>query len=223
MYWYLQHYTRTRISHIERMLQFASRAISGPPLERRKELRSNPQQVKTLSLLNFYLLEAAGVQELAGAMIALFTALSRLDLLKKPPQPFSSDALRYEVRMKPFFTIGCPEVVPFEDFQSLASSQEIETSELLEMASESATDARKNFDQLCKLDARTARAVLCEERYRTSMREMMRSCIGVGVATAVLSKALQEGRATPELLDVQIDRERYHPSFSAPKIVAKKR
>ncbi|KAG0634665.1 Mak10 subunit, NatC N-terminal acetyltransferase-domain-containing protein [Tuber brumale] len=223
MYWYLQHYTRTRISHIERMLQFANRAISGPPLERRKELRSNPQQVKTLSLLNFYLLEAAGVQELAGAMIALFTALSRLNLLKKPPQPFSSDALRYEVRMKPFSTIGCPEVVPFEEFQSLVSNEEIETSELLEMASESATDARKNFDQLCKLDARTARAVLCEERYRTSMREMMRSCIGVGVATAVLSKALQEGRATPELLDVQIDRERYHPSFSAPKIVAKKR
>jgi len=55
------------------------------------------------------------------------------------------------------------------------------------------------------------------------MREMMRSCVGVGVATAVLSKALQEGKATPELLDVQIDRERYHPSFSSPKIVVKKR
>ncbi|PWW74816.1 Mak10-domain-containing protein [Tuber magnatum] len=223
MYWYLQHYTRTRISHIERMLQFANRPTPGSLLERRKGSRSNSEQVKTLSLLNFYLLEATGVQELAGAMISLFTALSRLNLLKKPLQPFSSDALRYEVRMKPFFTIGCPEVIPFEDFQSLVADQETETSELLEMASESATDAKKNFDQLCKLDARTARVVLCEERYRMSMREMMRSCIGVGVATAVLSKALQEGKATPELLDVQIDRERYHPSFPAPKIVAKKR
>jgi len=70
MYWYLQHYTRTRIGHIERMLQFANRPASGPRLER-KEPRSTPEQVKTLSLLNFYLLEATGVQELAGAMISV--------------------------------------------------------------------------------------------------------------------------------------------------------
>lgn len=30
--------------------------------------------------------------------------------------------------MKPFFTIGCPEVAPFEDFESLVSNPEIEVS-----------------------------------------------------------------------------------------------
>lgn len=77
MYWYLQHYTRTRIGHIERMLQFANGPTSGSLLERRKEPRSNPEQGKTLSLLNFYLLEATGVQELAGAMISVSAPLGK--------------------------------------------------------------------------------------------------------------------------------------------------
>lgn len=42
-----------------------------------------------------------------------------------------------------------------------------QTMELLEIASESITQARKDFDQLSKLDVNTARAVLCEDAFRT--------------------------------------------------------
>jgi hypothetical protein len=92
--------------------------------------------------------------------------------------------------MKPFLTIGCPEVVPFDIFETLVDNPEIQVSlifirppphnnhtkltvfasqmlELLEVASESITQARKDFDQLSKLDVNTARVVLCEEAYRT--------------------------------------------------------
>lgn len=109
------------------------------------------------------------------------------------------------------------------------------------MASSSVNEAKKIFDRLSKLAVRTARAVLCEEAYRTvallpiliegemltittqNMREILRSCIGVGVAVAVLSGALSEGRASEGMLEVEIDRARYHSSFPAPKITAVKR
>lgn len=61
MYWYLQHYVRTRIGHIERMLLFVR---VGPTPEQKQ--RALEQQ--TLSLLNLYLLEASAMQDLAGAM-----------------------------------------------------------------------------------------------------------------------------------------------------------
>lgn len=129
MYWYLQHYVRTKIGHIERIRQFAA---LNPKLtskqKKKKVLPAVEQQKKALSLLTFYLLEASAIQELSGAMINVYTVLARLDLLKKPPQPYSSDLLRYDLRMKPFLTIGCPEVVPFDIFETLVNNPEIQVS-----------------------------------------------------------------------------------------------
>lgn len=59
--------------------------------------------------------------------------------------------------------------------------------------------------------------------HEQNSREMLRSCIGLGVAVAVLTKALKSpGGATKETLDVEIDKARYHPSFPVPSIKNKK-
>lgn len=59
--------------------------------------------------------------------------------------------------------------------------------------------------------------------YEQNSRDMLRSCIGLGVAVAVLTKAIKSpGGATKETLDVEIDRARYHPSFPVPSIKSKK-
>lgn len=64
MYCYLHDYVCTRIGHLERMRLFASRPHSRPsPVDRQK----------TLSLLNFYLLEAEGFRELSNAMVNVGT------------------------------------------------------------------------------------------------------------------------------------------------------
>jgi N-alpha-acetyltransferase 35, NatC auxiliary subunit len=61
------------------------------------------------------------------------------------------------------------------------------------------------------------------------MREILRSCIGLSVAIALLSKALtdskpyEEGKNWKEILKVQIEREKYHPAFPVPKITVIKR
>lgn len=74
MYWYLQHYVRTKIGHIERIRGFAA---LNPKLsskqKKKKVIPAVEQQQKSLSLLTFYLLEASAIQELSGAMINVFT------------------------------------------------------------------------------------------------------------------------------------------------------
>ncbi|KAH0610820.1 uncharacterized protein H6S33_011247 [Morchella sextelata] len=220
MFWYLQIYVRTKIGHLERIRQFA--ALNTKVVSKNKKKKgysANAQQQKSLSLLNYYLLEGSAIQELAGAMVNVYVALSRLTLLRKPPQPYSSDHLRYELRMKPFFTIGCPEVVPYDIFATLVDNPQVETLELLELASESIAQARKDFDQLGKLDEETSRTVLCEDAFKINNREMLRSCIGLSVAVAQITKALKSaGGATQEYLEVEIERAKYHPSFPVPSI-----
>lgn len=76
MYWYLQHYIRTKIGHIERIRGFAA---LNPKLsskqKKKKVIPAVEQQQKALSLLTFYLLEASATQELSGAMINVFPNL----------------------------------------------------------------------------------------------------------------------------------------------------
>lgn len=47
-------------------------------------------------------------------------------MVETPPQPYGTDSLRYELRMKPFLTIGCPDVIPFNDFKGLVDNADIE-------------------------------------------------------------------------------------------------
>ena len=108
MYWYLNFYLRTRVDHLERIRSFA---------------RGNP---KTLALLNFRLLDAMAMQDLATAVVYLYTALARHNLLGRPRQPLVSEALRYQGRMKVFASIGVPEVLPYDQFRQVVDSPELD-------------------------------------------------------------------------------------------------
>jgi hypothetical protein len=74
MFWYLQIYVRTKIGHLERIRQFA--ALNTKVVSKNKKKKgysANAQQQKSLSLLNYYLLEGSAIQELAGAMVNVYT------------------------------------------------------------------------------------------------------------------------------------------------------
>ncbi|KAF8245835.1 Mak10-domain-containing protein [Wilcoxina mikolae CBS 423.85] len=203
MYWYLQFYLRTRGSHIERMLLFAG------------------NEKKTLSLLNFHLLEAMAMQDLATALVYLYAALGRYGLLGRPKDPLGDEAFRYEGRMKPFLSMGVPEVVPYEFFRQMVDNVDLNTPTLLQYAEEHIADAKKGYRQLTNLDAETARATLCRDWYRAGMQKLLRSCFGVGVAIGIFTREVQAG--TAGALVVTLDRsEGYHPSFPVPLIKTKK-
>jgi hypothetical protein len=120
MYWYLQFYLRTRSGHVERMRSF----VRPPPPK--AAAADSEGYAKTQTMLNFTLLEISAMQDLASACSYLYGALSRRNALGKPKTPYGEDLLRYEGRMKPFLSIGCPEVVPYETFRAVVDNAEIE-------------------------------------------------------------------------------------------------
>jgi hypothetical protein len=114
MYWYLQFYLRTRAGHLERIRTFAGE---------RESLSGRYQ--KTLRFVNAQLLETMAMLDLSTALVHLYAVLARLGLIKKPTNAYGSELLRYECRMKPFLSIGCPEVLPYNLFRSVVDTPDI--------------------------------------------------------------------------------------------------
>lgn len=121
--------------------------------------------------------------------------------------------------MKPFLSIGIPDVIPFEQFQEQVTMTDLSTEELLEQAKHAATEAKHQLVILNKIDVRTARAVLCEADHKAYVTSLLRSCLGVGVAVGVLTRELvDEGNVEGEGLAVEIGRTGFHQSFMVPQV-----
>lgn len=211
MYWYLQFYLRTRAGHLERIRTFAGE---------RESLSGRYQ--KTLRFVNAQLLETMAMLDLSTALVHLYAVLARLGLIKKPTNAYGSELLRYECRMKPFLSIGCPEVLPYNLFRSVVDTPDISCSDLLVYASEHISEAKKGYNKLNKLDVEDTRANLCESDYRSTMNSLLRSCFGIGVAIGVLIREVATGTDGRDTLQLVLEKESYHPSFPVPKITAKK-
>lgn len=109
-------------------------------------------------------------------MNQLYTLLTRLQLIPVPPRPYSTDILRYELRMKPFLNIGLPELVPFEQFENLVTIPDDSNLEVLQCATVAIGRARRDYELLGKMDAKTSRSLLCEEEWG---KVYISSCIHV--------------------------------------------
>ncbi|TGZ84802.1 Mak10-domain-containing protein [Ascodesmis nigricans] len=229
MYWYLQHYLRARISHLTRIRNFvAPNMKSAGQKNKEKEKSAEERAKRTYAWLNYLMMEGTVVHDLAAASTYLCTVMARLGLIKKPRQPYGTDELRYELRMKPFLTIGIPEVIPFEHFQIQVDMEFHDNSTLLEQARLSCADAKKHLQYLIKLDPSTARAPICEDDHKLNMSQLLRSCLGVGIAIMKLVGEVEEaglGNATGESSEGKLDgvviewvREGYHKSFPVPNV-----
>ncbi|KAA8913299.1 Mak10 subunit, NatC N-terminal acetyltransferase-domain-containing protein [Sphaerosporella brunnea] len=206
MYWYLQFYLRTRSGHVDRMRSF----VRTPPKGEDQEGYN-----KTISMLNYTLLEIAAMQDLASACVYLYCALNRRKVLGKPKTPYGDDLLRYEGRMKPFLSIGCPEVIAYDTFRSVVDNEEMEMKEILSYANDHIAEAKKQYQKMSKLPASIVRANICYDSFRTNVNCLLRSCVGVGVAIGVLSR--EDGP-----VEVTLDHgDKYHPAFPVPCIKVK--
>jgi len=226
MYWYLQHLTQTRIRHTERIRGFTMRRFTASG-----QARSMPSQKdlgfgRALSYINYSMLEATATQGFADALSCLYTVLKRRRLIPVPPRPYSDDALRYELRMKPFLPIGLPEFLPYDQFQLTVSQSEESTTDLLTFAADAAARARKDFELLSKLDGNTARCMGSEEAWKKNVKDCLRACISASISISMLKKALEKAGDQGEELDVRVEvprvSEGYHDWWIVPKVVALK-
>jgi N-alpha-acetyltransferase 35, NatC auxiliary subunit len=227
MYWYLSFLSKTRAQHAERIKAFT--------LSRLNELRANnhltptmeAQFTRSLAHIRVTILDAAVTWELADALSCLYTCLGRLDLIRPPPRPYSSDELRYDIRMKPFAPISLPELPSYESFQRATDQLESPTAVLLDYALRAVSGARKGYEVLSKFSEKEAFTVGAHERWIKGTKSCLRSVIAASIAISSVRKVVgsgEGGRDEGEKLVVEVPRAEgcYHNWWVVPKISERK-
>ncbi|KAI0803380.1 Mak10 subunit, NatC N-terminal acetyltransferase-domain-containing protein [Xylaria sp. FL0064] len=140
------------------------------------------------------LLDTACTWELSAGLHLLYLALLRLGLLKPPPRPYSTDALRYELRMRPFAHVEDPPLPAFEEFREQVELPNTPTADVLRLAESSIATARKGLEACVHLDEQEAFAINANaySRWVSNTKNCLRATIAAGVAISMLSRAYEK-------------------------------
>ncbi|KFY09329.1 hypothetical protein V492_05531 [Pseudogymnoascus sp. VKM F-4246] len=227
MYWYLQNISQTTFRHLQRIRGFLSKDYA--------ELHRNPKQenfatkseafAATMSHVNISMLSSTAKQALANSVGCLYTVLMRYNLIPLTPHPYSTDAIRYEQRMKSFLAVSLPEFLPFPVFQEVVSQPHETSVDLLTFASDAVAKARKDFELLSKLDAKTAKCMgkWCDEAWHKNVKDELKSCISVSIALMLVKKAVVEAEKTKSktlqlTVEIESSEKGYHDWWVVPKV-----
>ncbi|KAJ5861262.1 uncharacterized protein N7529_008572 [Penicillium soppii] len=241
MYWYLSHICSTHLGHIDRIRTFTVAA-------RKRDLIStdtragNSSQKAAAFHRSFHTLERLtthiiAVDAFAIALHALYVVLARhnvLPIASSSPQAYSSDRLRYEIRMKPFIPITLPELVPYEEYQREAALEGDSDTTILERASKAITEARKAWEANLAngafiddpSDSTSTSPLAIEGDWKRDAKDTMRACIGTSVAIEVVKKALAASTESKPLnLEVIVpdvgSKARWHDYWVVPQVSEK--
>lgn len=222
MYWYLHYLAKTRSGHLERIRSFIVRdfkALSrhGAPSDAQKD-----DILEALSFNSLQVMETAATYVFADALSSLYTVLYRLKLLAKPTRPYSSDALRYEVRMRPFSSIGLPQLLPFDQFEVEVQQPRITSLELLVYAMTASGSAKRSLEALSKLDDKAAFCQGSHKIWVQDVKNRLKACISASICIAAVKKALDSAGDDQQVdLKVVVPRpgEGYHDWWIIPKVV----
>ncbi len=177
----------------------------------------------------------------------LFSFLAHQGLIPTPyhPLPYSTPALRYSLRMRPFSFVSLPEVPSYADFASRVSLHSPEraagdpsyptasevneskdkASSILEIADQVLKTARRDWEAISKAKAETAQCVGCEDWWRTSVKNVVRACITANIMVATSKKAMSNPKFTEarDMLKVELvkSHELYHAWWMVPRISVK--
>ncbi|CAK7211648.1 N-alpha-acetyltransferase, non-catalitic subunit [Sporothrix eucalyptigena] len=191
MYWYLSYLSKRRVTHCERIRTFTLRSLG--EMRQRTGGRALPGDqeavmMKSLSFLQTMLLDASVTWELSDALSCLYAALQRTGLLKVPVRPYSTDELRYELRMKPFASIGLPALPPFETFKKEADQANTNVTVILEYAEKALGAAKKGCEMLTRFTEEEAFSANHYEQWLARTKGMLKSAIFAGLAVATVKK-----------------------------------
>jgi hypothetical protein len=205
MYYFLGVVAGKRRDVLQRCAEFCG--LRGAQL-----LKARPPQVHDLQevedmrpYIEAELQHASGVSELATALFAFYNTLLYLRLIPCPHRPFSTEALRYELRMKPFLALQPIEVPPYEEFQvavqpygpynsplpALYTDVRNADSPLWTVMDTALKNAKDAFARMKKLGAAAGRAGGVEQAWAKDVNSLLASCVALGVAVAGVKRAAQ--------------------------------
>ncbi|KAK0651504.1 Mak10 subunit, NatC N-terminal acetyltransferase-domain-containing protein [Cercophora newfieldiana] len=226
MYWYLSFLAKTRAQHAERIKGFASYRYNELRFHGALTPALEAQFNRSASYLRLTILDAAVTWELSDALTRLYVALARLRCITPPPRPYSSDELRYDIRMKPFSLIQLPELPSYEAFRRETEQADKSTAELLDAAQRSVGGARRGYERLSKMTEKEVFTVGAHERWVKGTKSCLRSVIAASIAIATVGKIVGEGDGGDAggRLVVEVPRAEacYHDWWIVPKVTERK-
>ena len=96
---------------------------------------------------------------------------------------------------------------------------------ILEVAESALKEARKKWESISKTDAKVAKCVNCEDWWRVSMKNVVKSCIAANVAVATAKKAMASAdlgnMAEKVKVEIPESGKSYHAWWIVPKITAR--
>lgn len=218
MYWYLNYLSRQRFQVLERTKGFVDAHARKEPAQNLQQLEADRRVAKSLSFLSFALLEAAIAWDLSDALASLYAVLPRVSLLSAPPRPYSTDALRYELRTRAFATVGVPELVPFELFTSSVERRDISTEDVLAAAAKSVASARKSLESMAKLEKEYTFSGVGYNGWLEGTKTTLKACIAAGVTVATLQKMVAKGEVKGKV-EVPAAEGAYHEWWIVPRVI----
>lgn len=248
MYWYLSYTCGTHLSHIDRVSFFLDQDMQtlDPPSQdsdaaRKPDLNSRAAFHRTLRNLFRIYTHLKATDAFSRALHALHTLLLRHEAIETPPRPYSSDKLRYELRMKPFLSLNVPEPVTFETFQEESSFQDLSDGEVLEEATTRIGDARRFWEEVLKAGWSTELAdtpelntpsktlkieprrgsTTIEGEWSRGVKNVIRACIATSISIATLKKRLEkrgELRGIKATIPVPGEKECWHDWWIVPRL-----
>lgn len=225
MYWYLTYLAKIRLQHAERIKSFVARkAESYRRRPQSMDALTEKQLHRSLAHVRLAMLDAAVTWELADALSCVYTVLERLNLVKRVDRPYSTDELRYELRMKPFAPIGLPALPTFEEFTAGTKQLETSSEDLLAYAERAISGAKQGFETMSKLSAQDSFSVGSHDPWTASVKNCLKSCIATGLAVTAIRKELvdaAQGKQSSVKVEVPLPEKGYHEWWIVPKIIPK--
>ncbi|EHA25269.1 hypothetical protein ASPNIDRAFT_211551 [Aspergillus niger ATCC 1015] len=205
MYWYLSHICSTHLGHIDRIRTFtvatAKRNLPDVAAKKRDALERHAALQKSLKLLERLTTQIVAIDAFAISLHALYVLLARHRVLPaaSSPQAYSSDRLRYELRMKPFLSITLPELVPYDEYRREAVLEGDSDEIVLERATKAISEARKAWEAtlangafIQDSDEDESPAPAIEEDWKRDIKDTKRACIGASIAIGTVKEALEK-------------------------------
>ena len=215
MYWYLSHICSIHLSHLDRVGFFVRRHREQGTI--RLGTAGEAEVGDTLRRLLQIFGEVKATEAFAGALHRLYLVIWRHSAHHQyHKKRYSSDQMRYELRMRPFFSVSVPEAMSFEVFLAATKLETQSDRKLLADSERYLTLAKRGWDEARKRgwrDQTTSVGGTQSERgffdqlWSRDMTQILKACIGTGVAIATLSTRLTTGpdACGPKLPNLKIE------------------
>lgn len=233
MYWYLSHICDMHLSHLERISHFVT--AKDTEVKRSKMVPATKERAvkecrDALDRLYRQYASVKATQLLAGTLHGIFIVLQRLEVFVNRQPLYSSDMMRYEIRMKPFLGLSIPEPLSYGDFEKEVKVENIESAEVLDQAASFAADAKKAWEDLSKTSWNmypkmgiASDTFVLDRRWTADVKDCLKAAIAAALCIVKLKKVLHNDAWIEKALkEAQLPeigkRARYHRWWIVPSL-----